>query len=266
MKRLPTFTLCFFLLFAFTSAAYADQSVGAGVPAKVPLKTPGQVLSQADAADQSAVAAEVKKTFPRFRFTGVHKTPLPGIYEIDAGSRIFYFSPQGFLFFGDLYSKGGVNITAQRRAALIAANAGDLPLEAAIRIGSGPKKVIEFADPVCPFCRRAFEHLAKRKDITDHVFLFPLTQIHPQAMAMSEYILCSADPAKAFEQAMEGKLDGKKLKVPAGCDKEKVLMEDIEAGKKAGVMGTPAFFIGGKFVNGANLPLIDKLLADYERR
>ena len=283
MKRLPVLTLCFVLLFAFTSAAYARQAIGAGVPsgqvlAKVPLKTPGQALSQANAAEQKqsvgtsaagasvAVAAEIKKTFPRFMFTSVHKTPLPGIYEIDAGSRIFYFSPQGFLFFGDLYSKGGVNITAQRRASLIAANAKDLPLEAAIRIGSGPKKVIEFADPVCPFCRRAFEHLAKRKDITEYVFLFPLAQIHPQALPMSRYILCSADPAKTFSEAMEGKLDGKKLKVPAGCDKEKVLMEDIEAGKKAGVMGTPAFFINGKFVNGANLPLIDKLLADYERR
>ena len=78
---------------------------------------------------------------------------------------------------------------------------------------------------------------------------------------MSKYIFCSADPAKAFDQAMRGELDGKKLRAPAGCDDETTLNEDIEAGKKAGVRGTPAFFINGRFVNGANLPLIDKLLA-----
>ena len=243
MRKFSVFTMCFLLFFAFMSAAY-----GAAEPA-----TPGT--------DVKAIEHDLKQTFPQFRFDGFRKTPIKGIYEIDAGSQIFYFSPQGYLFFGELYSKDGVNITAQRKSRLMAAKVKDLPLGDAIKIGSGKKTVIEFADPVCPFCRRAYEHLAKRKDITLYVFLFPLAQIHPQAMAMSKYILCSPDPAKAFSQAMAGELDDKNLKVPAGCGKANVLTEDIEAGKKAGVMGTPAFFINGRFVNGANLPLIDKLLA-----
>ena len=243
MRKFSVFTMCFLLLFAFMSAAY-----GADEPT-----TPGT--------DVKAIEHDLKQTFPQFRFDGFRKTPITGIYEIDAGSQIFYFSPQGYLFFGELYSKDGVNITAQRRSELMAAKVKDLPLGYAIKIGSGKKTVIEFADPVCPFCRRAYEHLAKRKDITLYVFLFPLAQIHPQAMAMSRYILCSPDPAKALGEAMSGGLDGKNLGVPAGCGKANVLTEDIEAGKKVGVMGTPAFFINGRFVNGANLPLIDKLLA-----
>ena len=243
MRKFSVFTACFLLFFAIMSAAY-----GAAVPVS-------------HGTDAKAIEQNLKQTFPQFKFDGFRKTPLPGIYEIDAGSQIFYFSPQGYLFFGDLYSKGGINITAQRRSRLMAAKVKDLPLGDAIKIGSGPKKVIEFADPVCPFCRRAWEHLAKRKDITEFVFLFPLTQIHPQALPMSRYILCSADPAKAFGQAMAGELDSKNLDVPAGCGKANVLTEDIAAGRKAGVMGTPAFFINGKFVNGADLPLIDKLLA-----
>ncbi len=242
MRKFSVFT-CFLLFFAFMSAAY-----GATVPA-------------APTTDVKAVEKDLKQTFPQFRFDGFRKTPITGIYEIDAGSQIFYFSPQGYLFFGELYSKDGVNITAQRRSELMAAKVKDLPLGDAIKIGSGRKTVIEFADPVCPFCRRAYEHLAKRKDITLYVFLFPLAQIHPQAMAMSRYILCSPDPGKALGMAMTGELDGKNLGVPVGCGKTNVLTEDIAAGKKAGVMGTPAFFINGRFVNGANLPLIDKLLA-----
>ena len=238
MRKFSVFTMCFLLFFAFMSVAY-----GAAAP------------------DAKAIEQDLKQTFPQFRFDGFRKTPITGIYEIDAGSQIFYFSPHGYLFFGELYSKDGVNITAQRRSQLMAAKVKDLPLGDAIKIGSGKKTVIEFADPVCPFCRRAYEHLAKRKDITLYVFLFPLAQIHPQAMAMSRYILCSSDQAKAFGQAMAGELDGRNLDITAGCGKANVLNEDIEAGKKAGVMGTPAFFINGRFVNGANLPLIDKLLA-----
>ena len=243
MRKFSVFTTCFLLFFAFMSVAY-----GAAAPT-----TPGT--------DVKAIEKDLKQTFPQFRFDGFRKTPIAGIYEIDAGSQIFYFSPQGYLFFGELYSKDGVNITAQRRSRLMAAKVKDLPLGDAIKIGSGKKTVIEFADPVCPFCRRAYEHLAKRKDVTLYVFLYPLAQIHPQAVAMSRYILCSPDQAKTFGEAMSGGLDGKNLGAPAGCGKANVLNEDIEAGKKAGVMGTPAFFINGRFVNGANLPLIDKLLA-----
>ena len=243
MRKFSVLTIWLLLFFAFVSVAY-----GAAEPA-----TPGT--------DVKAIEKGLKQTFPQFRFDGFRKTPITGIYEIDAGSQIFYFSPQGYLFFGELYSKDGVNITAQRRSRLMATRMKNLPLDDAIKIGSGKKTVIEFADPVCPFCRRAYVHLAKRKDITLYVFLFPLAQIHPQAMAMSRYILCSSDQAKAFGEAMSGGLDGKNLGVPADCGKANVLTEDIKAGKKAGVMGTPAFFINGRFVNGANLPLIDKLLA-----
>ena len=243
MRKFPVFTTCFLLFFTIMSIAY-----GAATPA-----SPGT--------DVKAIEQDLKNTFPQFKSDGFRKTPITGIYEIDAGSQIFYFSPQGYLFFGEFYSKDGVNITAQRRSRLMAARVKDLPLGDAIKIGSGKKTVIEFADPVCPFCRRAYEHLAKRKDITLYVFLFPLAQIHPQAIAMSRYILCSPDPAKAFGQAMAGELDGRNLDVTAGCGKENVLTADIAAGKKAGVMGTPAFFINGRFVSGANLPLIDKLLA-----
>ena len=234
MRKFSVFTACFLLLFASMSVAY-----GANV------QTPEQ---------------DLKKTFPQFKFDSFRETHVKGIYEIVSGGQVFYFSPQGYLFFGELYSKDGVNITAQRRSELIASRAKDLSLDMAIKIGSGKNTVIEFADPECPFCRKAYEHLAKRKDITQYVFLFPLAQIHPQAMEMSKYILCSADRGMTYDQAMRGELDGKKLQVPAGCNKEDVLNEDIEAGKKAGVNGTPAFFIHGKFVNGANLPLIDKLL------
>lgn len=244
MRKFFVFLTLVIQLFAFMSTAY-------GASAKT---APG-------ANEQSAEKA-LKQTFPMFNFTNFRKTPVQGIYEVDMGGQVIYFSPQGYLFFGDLYSKAGQNLTAERKQKLMAAVAKDLPLNEAIKIGNGPKKVVEFADPVCPFCRRAYAHLAKRKDVTEYVFLFPLAQIHPQAAEMSKYIFCSADPAKAFDQAMRGELDGKKLAVPAGCTgANSTLDEDIGAGKKAGVSGTPAFFINGRFVNGANLPLIDKLLA-----
>ncbi len=236
MRKFLVFTVCFLLLFASMSVVYGADA-----------QTPEQ---------------DLKKTFPQFKFDSFRETPVKGIYEIISGGQVFYFSPQGYLFFGEIWSKDGIDITAKRKLELMAARAKDLPLDKAIRIGNGKKTVVEFADPECPFCRKAYEHLAKRKDITQYVFLFPLAQIHPQAMEISKYILCSADPGMTYDQVMRGELDSKKLQIPAGCDKEDILNEDIEAGKKAGINGTPAFFINGKFVNGANLPLIDKLLGE----
>ncbi len=244
LKRSFVFTVFFILMLSFMSASY-----GADIRA---VPGPGIKTAQAD----------LKKTFPKFSFSALRETPIKGIYEVDMGAQVIYFSPKGYLFFGDLYSKAGINLTAQRKQDLMADVAKNLPLDKAIKIGSGKKTVVEFADPVCPFCRKAYDYLAGRKDITLYVYLFPLTQIHPQAMALSKYILCSADPGQAYDRVMRGKMDGKNVSNSANCDRGNILSEDMKIARKVGVMGTPAFFINGKFINGANFPLIDKILSD----
>ena len=204
----------------------------------------------------------LKKTFPQFSFDSFRESPVKDMYEIVAGDQIFYFSPDGYLFFGELWSKEGISVTARRKEEVMAARAKELPLEKAVRIGSGRNVVVEFTDPDCPHCRKAYEYLAKRTDITHYVFFFPLEQLHPDAAEKAKYVLCAENPGQAYGEVMSGKLDGTHPELPAGCDKEGILNEHIKAGKKVGVRGTPAFFVNGTFISGANMPRIEKLLAE----
>ena len=71
--------------------------------------------------------------------------------------------------------------------------------------------MIEITDPDCTYCRQASAYLSARNDVTRYVFFFPLP-IHPNAEAKIRHIFCAADRARAYEEAMAGKLDDMKFK------------------------------------------------------
>jgi len=161
--------------------------------------------------------------------------------------------------FGEIWTKDGRNITAEKRAGLAAAKLKDVPLDKAVKIGNGRNKVIEFTDPDCPYCRKAAAFFKGRDDVTLYVFFFPLP-IHKDAQAHARYVLCAADKAHALEEVMSGQLDGKEA--PACPDKkaDALLGEHMDLGTKLGVRATPAFWINGQYVAGANIPAIEGLL------
>lgn len=199
-------------------------------------------------------------TFPNLTIDGFAPSPVEGIFEVTAGNQVFYFSPQGYLFFGEVWSKEGKNLTAERREQLAAEAIRKLPLVQAVKIGNGPTKVIEFTDPDCPYCRKTDDFLAKRKDVTRYVFLFPLTKIHPEAAAKSKLILCSDDPVKTLHEVFSGKFDGQPITLPVACEADRKLQDHIDLGDKLGVRGTPAIWIDGNPVSGADLQRIAALI------
>ena len=86
------------------------------------------------------------------------------------------------------------------------ADATNLDIGKSITIGSGPKTVIEFTDPDCPFCRKASKYFEGRSDVTRHVFFYPLPR-HPKAKEKAQYILSQMDRATAYREVMSGKMD-----------------------------------------------------------
>jgi thiol:disulfide interchange protein DsbC len=199
------------------------------------------------------------KTFPNLTLDGFRESPLKGLYEITAGEQVFYFSPEGYLFFGEIWTKDGKNLTAEMREKVAADRIKDLPLDKALKIGNGPKKVIEFTDPDCPYCRKVDSFLAKRTDVTRYVFFVPLRKIHPDAEKKARYILSHTDRQKAFHEVFGGEFDGKPIPVAEGVQQSQLEeMEKIASG--IGVRGTPALWIDGAHVNGADLQRISGLL------
>jgi thiol:disulfide interchange protein DsbC len=212
---------------------------------------------------QAATPEEsLRKNFPDIPMESITKTDIPGIYEVVAGGRVAYYAPaQEYLIIGEIVSKEKKNLTQERNGEIMGQRMKSLPLEKALKIGNGPRKVIELTDPDCPFCRTASKYFAERKDVTRYVFLYPLT-IHPNAEAKIKYIFCAKDKVKAYEEAMAGKLDDMKFKPCDDAAAADLVNAHKEICNKVGIagLGTPMFVIDGKVVRGANIPEMEKIL------
>ena len=138
-----------------------------------------------------------------------------------------------------------------------------------------PVTIVEFSDFQCPFCQKAEpilkDLLAKYNGQVKLAFLdFPMRSLHPQAQIAAEAARCAEQQGKFWQYhdvlfADQTKLDEAGLAQSArslGLDensfqsclksgKFKAQIEhDVQEGTKAGVAGTPAFFIDGISLNG----------------
>lgn len=211
--------------------------------------------------NSSELKENLLKTFPNMKNLGdIKESPVKGLYEVTAGEQVFYYSNDGYLMFGEIWTKEGKNLTSEAKEKFIAQKIRNIPLDKAVKLGSGPKTVIEFTDPDCPYCRNVDKYLSGRTDITRYIYFFPLRQIHPDAEKKSRYILSQADKAKAFSDVISGSLDSKSVPVKDG-DYEAQLKEMELVGSSIGVRGTPDMWINGVHVSGADLKKIEALLA-----
>jgi thiol:disulfide interchange protein DsbC len=213
------------------------------------------------------VKQELQKVFPRLSVAEVNETPLPNIYEIvGENDQIIYYSPKGYLIFGEIWTTNGTSITAEKRMTMqekrISKVLETLPLDKAIKIGNGTKTVIEISDPFCPFCRRTHEVLKNYKDITKYVFFLPIKGEH--SIKGIAYIVCSSNPAQKYDEVFSGKADDQieKFNITPDCQQkvENILNEHVKVAQMLQVRGAPYFIINKKPVVGANIPLIEKLL------
>ncbi|SEA80632.1 thiol:disulfide interchange protein DsbC [Desulfuromusa kysingii] len=204
-------------------------------------------------------AAALSSAYPKLQYQLLNPTPVSGVYEVvTENEEVLYFVPaSGHIFTGDLWSADGHNLTAENRSQRMTAKLKLFPLDKAIKIGDGPNQVVEVTDPDCPFCRHSSDYFAGRDDVTRYVFLFPLGQVHPNAIAKSRFILAADDPEQAYEDVFSGMYDHQP--VPDAPDDGRLqLFRDIA--HKAGVNGTPHFWINGQHVTGYNPQQFDALL------
>ncbi len=138
--------------------------------------------------------------------------------------------------------------------------AADYDLSKALVIGSGPKKVIEFTDPDCPFCRRASIYFDSRRDVTRYVFFTPLAS-HPHAKRKVQYLLSQNDMVKAYHDVMSGLFDNAPpMKLPVSEKGIKLQEAQHEIAKKSGINATPTFIISGRIIEGFEQQKIHELL------
>jgi thiol:disulfide interchange protein DsbC len=201
-----------------------------------------------------------KKTFPNIPVESISPTDIKGIFEVVSQNQIGYYAPEsGHLILGEVIDRNGTNVTVKRRNEITVSKSKDLPLDKALKMGSGKNVILEFTDPDCPYCRRASSFLSQKTDVTRYVFFLPLP-MHKDAENKIKYIFCANDKAKAYEEAMQGKLDNQKYEICKKPEVDDLVRIHKEATRKMGVNSTPYFIVNGKPISGANTPEIDKAL------
>jgi predicted DsbA family dithiol-disulfide isomerase len=151
----------------------------------------------------------------------------------------------------------------------------DDPTSPAKGPATAPVTIVEFSDFQCPYCSRVNPAIAQALQVYgDQVRVvfrqFPLN-IHPQAQKAAEGSLCANDQGKFWELhdamfADQRNLSVDQIKAKAaavGLEAESFaacldggkyapkVAADMAAGSAAGVSGTPALFVNGRFLNGA---------------
>lgn len=139
------------------------------------------------------------------------------------------------------------------------ADANNIDFGKSITIGIGPKTVIEFTDPDCPFCRKASKYFDGRSDVTLHVFFYPLPR-HPKAKEKAQYILSQMDRASAYHVVMSGKMDSVQKFEGITANGIKLQGEQVEIAKKQKIDSTPTFFINGRKIVGFDQKVIEEAL------
>jgi len=221
--------------------------------------------NEAERLREAASQAEhqLRQTFTNLTFDEFGPAPVKGpIYQASAGGRILYYAPESdHILFATVYDKNGVNVTALAQSARAQKQLSAIDPAKALVLGpAGAPTVIEFTDPECPYCqaleRYWLSKAAEGKPVRRLVYF--VSGIHPQAAAKAEHILCSSNPASAF-QAMYGSAAPSRLTTcPKGHTK---VADDATLVAKIGITGTPTLILDGKLVSGFQQGELEAFLA-----
>jgi len=147
------------------------------------------------------------------------------------------------------------------------------------RVRGNPKAkvmIVEFSDFQCPYCggvqATLQSVLAKHPDTVALAYRdMPMSKIHPLARKAAEAARCAGEQGKFWEyhdllfadqskldqdglmgKARTLKLDEQQFESCLGSEKFKAqIQQDSQDGMRAGVSGTPGFFINGIFLSGS---------------
>jgi protein-disulfide isomerase len=156
--------------------------------------------------------------------------------------------------------------------------------------GAADRKIllVVFSDFQCPYCAKFNDNvkkfMSKHPEVTLVYKHFPLTQAHPQALPAAKAALAAHKQGKFWEfhdilfanqqrlgeafyleTAKKLKLDLKKFQADYdGADQ--LIVQDFTLGRRLNVQGTPAMFLNGESLVGANsVEELEKYLARVKK-
>lgn len=226
------------------SAAGAAPRPEAPAPAPAPASVAAQPTPTIPP-QYAALAAKLRKQLPQYAIDSIRPSGVEGVVEVlFGGNQILYSDVAGqHIFNGHLFDlESHRDLTDERLEEVTRVDVKRLPLADSFDVvrGNGKRVIYVFEDPDCPFCRKFEEQLPKVTDLTLHVFLYPLTSLHPHAYEHALGIWCSSDRQKAWLDKMLKGIDPPAAKCPNPLDR------NVALGDKLHIDGTPTII----FANG----------------
>ena len=203
------------------------------------------------------VLKELIKT--EFRVLEIREAPLEGFWEVvtEIGQErmiLYIHKSLRYVIEGQILDRQiKRNVTLDRLKDLRKVNTSTLPLENAIPMGQGKRKLYVFTDPRCHFCLQLHEELKQIKDVQAFFFLYPLT---PASYEKAKAIWCSQGRLKALEETYEGR------EVKSSSCNTSSIDRNMQLGKRLLIESTPTLlFQNGKMVEGyTGLDTLENLL------
>lgn len=221
------------------------------------------LANASEADDINSIKMNLEKRTPPLNAKSIKLSPLAGVYEVYANGNIFYVDKTvSYVMVGGSLVEDATkrNLTTERLQELTTIKFDTLPFKNAIEIkkGNGQYKFAVFSDPDCPFCKTLEQGLEKMgiSDYTAYIFLFPLKELHPDAVAKSESIWCAKDKNEAWSNWMVKGI----APVKASC--ENPLAANEKLADDLGVAGTPTIYMN----NGKQTQAPQELVAAIKER
>jgi thiol:disulfide interchange protein DsbC len=212
----------------------------------------GLAISIASASTDTAVdniRKNIHERFPDLKIQDVRPSLLPGWYEVFTGTQLAYSDATGdHLFVGKLIdTHTHADLAAEELDKRLTIDFDKLPFDRAIKIvkGDGSRKLALFEDPDCPFCQQLEHEIAGVTNVTLYVFLFPITELHPDSRNHAHAIWCAPDRGVAWTHWML------EHKYPDSSDCKDPIDQLQALGNDLNVTGTPTYFLAsGKRLQG----------------
>jgi thiol:disulfide interchange protein DsbC len=231
---------------AASDAPPAPASTAAAPPSAATPAPPPPAAAPADkhiaatiAPQYAELARKLTKALPEYPIVSISPSGVDGILEVlMEDNRMVYIDASGkHLFNGHLFDiDAHEDLTERRIEALTRIDVKQLPLADAFDIvhGDGKRQLYLFEDPDCPYCKKFEEQLAKVNNVTLHIFLFPLTTIHPHAYEHALGVWCAKDRQKTWRDKMMKDIDP-----PAVAKCANPIDRNLALGEKIQIDGTP---------------------------
>ena len=209
---------------------------------------------------------ELKLTFSNFQFYSFKESRIDGVYEIDTGGNMVYYSPEAnVLIFGEMWDDRGTNLSEVALSKAAHARMKDFDMSVALEFGPENGHVLtEYSNPHCGYCQKLHYYLEDEKrdrGLTVRRQIIFAVEHSREAQNVAEHILCSDNPVETYHDVYNRRIPRTLLRCDEGRQR---LLQHMEIAKAAGVQGTPMLVADGELIRGFHQEKIREFLEESQ--